>query len=156
ITTTVVLSATLLSAAAVVFGADSDAAALYKQRCAACHEASAQTRAPAPAALRLMSPENVVRALESGVMKEQGATLTAAERRALAEFLTGKTIGSAAEPTKPGVCADPKARFALSGPQWNGWGADEANARFQPAGQAGLTSADTPRLKLKWAFAFPN
>src|SRR5205085_921518 len=28
--------------------------------------------------------------------------------------------------------------------------------RFQPAAMARLTAAETPRLKLKWAFAFPN
>ncbi|HEY1340612.1 MAG TPA: PQQ-binding-like beta-propeller repeat protein [Bryobacteraceae bacterium] len=151
-----VVSAALFAAASLASAADPDAAALYKQRCAICHEASAQTRAPAPAALRLMSPENELRALESGVMKEQGADLSAADKRALAEFLTAKTIGSAAQTAKPGACADPKAPFSLAGPQWNGWGAGDANARFQPAGQAGLTATDVPRLKLKWAFAFPN
>ena len=40
--------------------------------------------------------------------------------------------------------------------EWNGWGADLANTRFQPAAQAGLDAAQVRRLKLKWAFAFPN
>src|SRR5262249_28067635 len=31
-----------------------------------------------------------------------------------------------------------------------------ANTRYQPAGQARLTAADVPKLKLKWAFGFPN
>ena len=39
---------------------------------------------------------------------------------------------------------------------WNGWGADEGNTRFQPAAAAGLSAADVPRLKLKWAFGFPG
>ena len=37
-------------------------------------------------------------------------------------------------------------------PQWNGWGLDLANSRYQP--NPGLTSADVPNLKLKWAFGF--
>jgi len=41
-------------------------------------------------------------------------------------------------------------------PRWNGWGADLANTRFQPAAQAGLTAAQVPTLTLKWAFGFPN
>ena len=38
---------------------------------------------------------------------------------------------------------------------WNGW-ANAANTRFQNAKAAGLTSQTAPRLKLKWAFAFPG
>ena len=140
----------------VALAADPDGAALYKERCALCHDASAETRAPAPAALRQMSPENVVRSLESGLMKEQGATLSAAQKRTLAEFLTSKTIAGVSQPPKSNACADIKAPFSPAGSNWNGWGSDLGNTRFQPAGQAGLSAAQVPRLKLKWAFAFPN
>ena len=136
--------------------ADTDGAALYKDRCAICHEASAETRAPALAALRRMSAENVVRSLESGLMKEQGATLSAAQKRTVAEFLTAKTIAGGSLASKSNACPDTKAPFSPSGANWNGWGSDLANTRFQPAGPAGLTAAQVPRLKLKWAFAFPN
>lgn len=44
----------------------------------------------------------------------------------------------------------------LDGPQWNGWGADINNSRFQPAVMAGLTPEQVPRLQLKWAFGFPD
>ena len=37
---------------------------------------------------------------------------------------------------------------------WNGWGFDRGNSRFQTS--PGLTAADTPKLTLKWAFGFPN
>ena len=103
-----------------------------------------------------MSPENVVRSLESGLMKEQGASLTAAQKRLLAEFLTSRTIGQAGAPANINACADTKAPFSSSGASWNGWGSDLANTRFQTADRAGLTAAQVPRLKLKWAFAFPS
>lgn len=45
---------------------------------------------------------------------------------------------------------------ALAGPAWNGWGVSARNSRFQPAGAAGLSAEDVPRLRLKWAFGFPN
>ena len=122
-------------------------AAVYKQRCALCHDRSAETRAPAPAALRQMASASIVRALESGLMKDQGALLTAEEKSSVAEFLAGKA-GAAVENK---LCA--AAPFSMNGPQWNGWGADLANSRYQPAG---LTAGDVPRLKLKWAFAFPG
>ena len=37
---------------------------------------------------------------------------------------------------------------------WNGWGFDSGNSRFQTS--PGLAAADAPKLKLKWAFGFPN
>jgi polyvinyl alcohol dehydrogenase (cytochrome) len=40
------------------------------------------------------------------------------------------------------------------GPGWNGWGADAANTRYQPT--PGISVADVPQLKLKWAFGFPG
>ena len=41
-------------------------------------------------------------------------------------------------------------------PSWNGYGLDMANSRFQSAESAGITSANVPKLKLKWAFGFPD
>ena len=41
---------------------------------------------------------------------------------------------------------------AATTPGWNGWGNGVANTRF--AANAGLTAADLPRLKLKWAFGY--
>src|SRR3954468_7646479 len=41
-------------------------------------------------------------------------------------------------------------------PRWTSWGADYANSRFQPAAMAGITAADVPKLKLKWAIGFPD
>src|SRR5205807_1542396 len=43
-----------------------------------------------------------------------------------------------------------------SGPAWNGWGVTPANTRFQPAQAAGISAAEVPRLKLKWALGFPD
>jgi polyvinyl alcohol dehydrogenase (cytochrome) len=132
--------------ASACFGAAPDGAALYKERCAICHDRSAETRAPAPAALRQMPTENIVKALESGLMKDQGAALSAAEKLGVAEFLSGKTGSSQAK-----MCT--AVPFTTNGPQWNGWGADLSNTRYQPSG---LTAAQVPHLKLKWAFAFPG
>ena len=43
-----------------------------------------------------------------------------------------------------------------AGAAWNGWGPDATNARFQSAKAAGITAAQVPNLKLKWAFGLPN
>ena len=47
-------------------------------------------------------------------------------------------------------------RIPRQAPAWNGWGVDATNARFQTAKAAGLTAAQVPGLKLKWAFGFPS
>ncbi|MDO9713355.1 outer membrane protein assembly factor BamB family protein [Paracraurococcus lichenis] len=41
-------------------------------------------------------------------------------------------------------------------PHWNGWGVGSTQHRFQPSSMAGLSAEDVPRLKLKWAFGFPD
>ncbi len=144
----------LLAGACVsILAAGPDGAAIYKQQCALCHDHSSETRAPAPAAMREMSPENVIKSLETGQMKQQGAALSGEQRAAVAEFLTAKSIGRAAA-DRAGICANANAAFTPDARNWNGWGVDVTNSRFQPAGQAMLAAADVPRLKLKWAFAF--
>ena len=47
-------------------------------------------------------------------------------------------------------------RWLKNAPSWNGWGIDLTNSRFQNAKAAGLTAADVPKLKLKWAFGYPG
>jgi polyvinyl alcohol dehydrogenase (cytochrome) len=102
--------------------------------------------------LQRTSPEIVVDALEAGIMKEQGAKRSAAERRILAEFVTGKKLGT--QTPMSGRCEGAPPAFHLDGPAWNGWGASVANLRFQP--EPGLTAAQIGNLKVKWAFGFPN
>jgi polyvinyl alcohol dehydrogenase (cytochrome) len=129
---------------------------IYRQHCASCHDGAAP-RAPRPAALKQMSPENVEFALKSGSMQGQGQTLTQSQIRAVSVFVTGKAVAAQSFP-KQAYCADagPPLEQAATLPQWNGWGADLSNHRFQPAGMALLAPSDVPRLQLKWAFAFPG
>jgi polyvinyl alcohol dehydrogenase (cytochrome) len=152
----VIFPALVVSAIPMISAAQRDGATIYQLQCATCHDNSAQTRAPAPSVLGAMLPENIVLALESGTMKAQGASLTADEKRTVAEFLTGKKIGAPASVPKAMMCVDTKAAFSPSDKDWNGWGTDLANTRFQSANRAGLSAAQVPKLKLKWAFAFPN
>ena len=44
----------------------------------------------------------------------------------------------------------------LAGPRWNAWGVNTSNTRYQDAAGAGLSAADVPRLRVKWAFGFPG
>jgi polyvinyl alcohol dehydrogenase (cytochrome) len=129
-----------------------DGKALFAAKCAMCHEGG-DKRAPVPEVLRQRPNESIVVALEAGPMRSQGATLTAAERRAVANFLSPKTAESDL-PVRENAC--PAGRHPLSGLEgWNGWGVDLVNSRMQTAAAAGLRAEDIPNLKVKWAFGIP-
>ena len=66
---------------------------------------------------------------------------------------TTRAMAQAPAPQATGLCTTqtPMTNPA-SGTSWNGWGAGVANTRAQSAAQAGLTAAQVPNLKLKWAF----
>ena len=136
-----------------------DGATLYGRICATCHDTGFE-RAPSREALRAMSPERVLAALESGVMISMTAGRTAVERRAVAEFVTGKPFGRPllTKPSPQSMCAADSGDFAgrLTGPAWNGWGVNTSNTRLQDGAAAGFTAAQVPRLKLRWAFGFPG
>src|SRR5580700_3107434 len=139
----------LLGLTGFASAADVSPATLYHQHCATCHENPGSTRAPALNVMRQMSPEAIVNALESGLMKEQGKALaSAADRRSLAEWLTGKTIGSG--PATAGFCENRTAAFDLGENSWDGWGNGVVNHRFA------RVAIDPAKLELKWAFGFPG
>ncbi len=133
-----------------------DGSAVYKKRCAGCHD-NGVGRAPQPDALKQMSPESVQTALTGGMMMIQGILMTNEEIRSVAEFVTAKAFGGEALP-KQAFCRDAKPWPAnpLAGPHWNGWGAGADNRRSQPAAMAGLRAEDVPKLKLSWAFGIPG
>lgn len=134
--------------------------AVFQQRCMGCHGNPNVERAPSPAAIREMPPEKIYDALTTGVMKGQGSALTEDQRRMVATFMSGRPLGSLTEgdaKEMPNRCAsNPPLADPSSEPAWNGWGVDVTNARFQTAAAAGLTPAQVPNLKLKWAFGYPN
>ena len=142
---------------AVAYGQDVDAPTLYQRNCSQCHDAGIN-RAPQRDAFLSMTPERVLAAMETGAMVTMANNRTAAERRALAEYLTGKRFGTAlnTSPSAAAMCRAQNRSFdPAAGPRWTAWG-NSNNTRFQDAASARLTATDVPRLKLKWAFAFPG
>ena len=140
-----------------------DGGALYRRDCAGCHDAGVD-RAPAREALATMTAERVLAAMESGPMLSMASRISGAERRAIAQFVTGKSLSArdlSTTPPQSAMCvtgAVQPGRFSapLTGRNWNGWGGNTTNTRFQDARTAGLTAAQAARLKVKWAFAFPG
>jgi len=127
---------------------------VFASICAACHLGQAP-RAPHRDFLEMMQPDAILKALNEGVMQQQAAALTPDQRIQVAEYLVRADRKDWKTPPAPVMCTGEAARFDLSRPPAPvGWGYD--NKRFTPAAVAGLEAADVPRLKLKWAFAFPS
>jgi polyvinyl alcohol dehydrogenase (cytochrome) len=133
--------------------AQPNGSAIFDRSCASCHRAG-EKEVPAPEQLRTLPPEAIVNALTIGKMSSQGAGLSAVERAAVAQFLTGKAPAVAVVANAPSnrcTSAIPTAN-PTSGPAWVNWGNDASNSRYAP--QGGVTAADVSKLKLKWAFGF--
>src|SRR5262245_34103179 len=130
-----------------------EAAELYKQHCAVCHD-NAQDRIPPLFLIRRRSAEDVIQTLTTGSMKQQASGLTADQIRALAIHLTGKQPGVPLQNLDANLCKGSPGPIRLNGVQWNGWGRDLDNSRYQP--KPGINPEDVPRLKVKWAFAHPG
>jgi polyvinyl alcohol dehydrogenase (cytochrome) len=134
-----------------------DGGALYKEHCASCHDRGVD-RAPGLDVLRAMTPQRILEVLEFGSMVSMTHGRTTAERRAMAEFASGKSLGErfSIAPAQKAMCRS-TTPFSIesSQPVWNGFGQNLSNTRFQPA-DTGMSGADVPKLKLKWAFGLPG
>ena len=138
-----------------------DAKLLVDRYCGNCHRPAAamaiDAGAPAhgPTAhvppieeLRALPVGAIVMSLERGTMRSVGATLSAGDRIAIAEYLAGAKY----DPSGPTAYYCPPAREArFAGPAWTGWGADLDNSRFVPS--ARIAAKDVARLRVKWALA---
>jgi len=147
----------ILGCASIAWAQSPDGARVFQASCATCHTGAPESRAPSLDSLRTRTPQSVINSLLDGAMRPQGARLSGAERRAVAEFITGKSLDGDVSGAESGRCTTPTSLqdFAKS-PQWTGWSPSTSNTRFQSAEQAGLTLADLRRLTLKWAFGFPD
>jgi polyvinyl alcohol dehydrogenase (cytochrome) len=154
----VFLTALLLAAPAVA--QTPDGAQVFQRNCVSCHTGAADSRAPSPDALKARAPRAILDALMTGAMRPQGSRLSGPERRAVAEFVTGKKIEGDVTGAERGRCAASAStgtiRDFTSQPHWSGWSPTPTNTRYQPADQAGLTTATVPKLTLKWTLGFPD
>ena len=146
-----VITALLLWALLTAVTSAQEAARLYTDNCARCHDH--QIRAPSRAELAKLTPERISTALETGSMRNVGAKLTAQQRQSLALLLGNQQSVREAPVPNSGRCAEVSRNLSLAGPQWNGWGASLGNDRFERS-SAGLAREQVGSLKLKWAFGF--
>jgi polyvinyl alcohol dehydrogenase (cytochrome) len=125
---------------------------VYQKRCAACHD-STTARVPPRDALKKLPAARILRALDFGVMMNVASPLTREEREAVAAYLG--TAGGDATATPKNYCKDRDVNLSgIPKGAWNGWSPASNNARYQPREAAGLSVAQIPRLRLKWAYGF--
>lgn len=134
-----------------------DGAAIYKERCASCHD-KPEGRAPSLSAIKAMSGTAIYVALASGAMKTQAEGLSTPQIFSLLGYIapTGGASTEAPDLTrtcKAGASVGSAAfKAAMNAPRSNGWSTSATNSRYQDARSAGLTASTVPALKLKWAF----
>ena len=134
----------------------------FESYCATCHgNRSAESLAPTRQTLRQLEPERVLAALTEGPMVTYAERFDEDQLRAMAELVTGKRFGDSADRTAAAMSNQCRGPLTLDDPfgkpRWNGWSPDPTRSyRFQPQAAGGLTGAQIPQLKLKWAFAFPG
>ena len=146
-----------------------DGAAIYEARCKACHEGG-NPRAPGKADLAQRPATDIVGALTGGIMAPMAQGLSDADKQAVAAYLTSASApaATAAAParangqempqvaikggvvgTDPKCAANPPIKAGAG--DWSSMGVDDASTRFQR--HPGLSAADVPKLKVKWAFS---
>ncbi len=130
-----------------------DAEALFAAQCGTCHNGRV-SKAPPVSMLANFSPSSVLRAMNQGVMQSQAKALTADERVAVAEFITGRALSENLQAAAPS-CEQTDLDMQ-SPPKVVGWGVDLNNRRFFGEELTTLTLDDLPSLELAWAFAFPD
>jgi polyvinyl alcohol dehydrogenase (cytochrome) len=131
----------------------------FTRNCAGCHKPEgvegAADRAPRVETLKAYPPERIVDALTTGKMQAQGSRLSVTQHIALAEWLTGKKVGNpgADLASMTNRCKVTTAPTGMTG--WNGWSPQLNNGRFQTAA-GGVSAAQVPKLRLRWAFGIPG
>ena len=126
--------------------------AVYQQRCAGCHDSGSQ-RVPPREELKKFSVARILRTMDFGVMNNIASKLSQEEREAVAAYLG--VPGDVGLPPATAYCSQRNGKLTGRGKtQWNGWSPNTTNTRYQSVDAAGLTFAEVPRLKLKWAYGF--
>lgn len=129
---------------------------VYRQHCAACHDAPEQTRSRSLDSLRGMPVTLVGYALTEGKMKSQGAQLSNEELWAVAHFISGEEVGDVGWQSDMMCPPEQRGFDASQSAVVTTFGMGLKNQRRIAASDAGLDSSNIPQLELAWALAFPG
>ncbi len=133
----------------------------FQEYCGACHDSPAPgAKIPNRAQLKAMPAAKLYESMTTGKMSVNAKDLSDDQVRRIAEWLSGRPVENVDRSAAAMSNACPKgAKLGnpLIGAHWSGWSPDPTtSARFQSIDEAGLSAADVPNLKLKWAFGLPG
>jgi mono/diheme cytochrome c family protein len=125
---------------------------LFNQRCKSCHMPPVE-HAPSRSELAAQFPNVIADALKTGKMQAMAAGLSDTDIGAIASWVTGQSPDAKFDLAGEAKNACPVgATFNPAGPSWNGWSPDKQNTRV--AASTTINAANTPKLAVKWAFAY--
>lgn len=127
---------------------------VFAAHCSSCHKDSAVGLAPGYTILTTMTPRSILAALTTGKMKQQAASLSDMERKAVAQWLTGSALKESSIPASAYTKYTAPVKPTVF--DHSGWGNNLAATGYRTAQQAGITPATVGSLKLKWAYAFAD
>jgi polyvinyl alcohol dehydrogenase (cytochrome) len=130
--------------------------AVYRLRCAACHDNPGDTKSPSRETLGKMSYQVISFALTQGKMQAQAAGLTEDERGQLINYLTGRSEAAKETWSQAMACPGGKAAPAKAQPAVATFGFDARQTRVLTAKQTGLSKAKLGKLDVAWGVAFPD
>lgn len=125
----------------------------FERACASCH-GGALKNAPHKDMIGLMTPEAILKTMTTGIMREESADLSADEKAAVAEFLSGDKLG--AELARIPVCSDDVERIPQANHGPRNWGLGRHNRRTLSAEESGISSETIGSMQVKWTIAFPG
>lgn len=135
--------------------ADDAGEQLYRIKCAVCHGGTV-AEAPRLEALQRMPASAIVEALQTGVMRAQGAGLSPGERQLVAQYIS--KLNTTGNQVRSGQCdqgasvADARNQAVRVG----SWGLGPGNGRYAAAPDLRITARNVSQLSLSWVFAFPD
>jgi len=127
-------------------------AALFETHCAACHN-DPNSKAPRVEALAAMSFDDIMLSLEFGRMQPQAAGINKIDKAAIARYLSAD---SKVDETWMVAAQCDDRSINLSQVISPNWGLGKHNQRYLSDETAGINLENVGRLKLKWAFAYPQ
>jgi len=125
---------------------------VFNARCKGCHMPPVE-HAPSRSELAAQFPNVIIEALKTGKMQAMATGLSGDDIDAVASWITGQAPDAHFDLAGESKNACPAgSKFNPAGPSWNGWSPDKQNTRVASAST--ITAVDTPKLKVKWAFAY--
>jgi len=128
--------------------------ALYEQNCASCHAQPSDLRTPPRSALGSFTANSIYHALNDGLMRVQGESLSEDDKIAVAQYLSGRSYNpNRLEQLAQCRFAMPEADLNLA-TNWNGWGNNLQNSRSQDSAGSNINTQTISSLALSWVFGF--